>query len=314
MSHYNYLKIDFYGQFNADTIHKLTYPEPYNVMDSAALLWLNPVTDPRAIRTLFPIAKHGYKVHRDVNGTYFSLLTRYDRDARQGYVAITVMIGAQYESIVNGKAIFELLNLLKTNVLDTNRFTVEAVEQCLIASSMPVVNAEPLRITPVQALSQQAFRVYSTDEELYDIFQFPQQKEYDLYGEVFLINKMWCNNTVPGVPLLTSPISRAYSMQSPANAATNTGNSQHKAYISKLGVPVITFLLGAALATGVTYYFMRNNGPGDDGVKIKPATEVIDNATIAKKTLRNNSSVEARPDTDTVALKHTSQDSIKHHQ
>ena len=47
MSNYDYLKIDFYGQFNADTIHKLTYPEPYNPMDSSSQVLLNPITDHR---------------------------------------------------------------------------------------------------------------------------------------------------------------------------------------------------------------------------------------------------------------------------
>ena len=257
MSNYNYLKIDFYGQFNDDTIHKLTYPEPFKPMvttrtpiafaqEKESVLWLNPITDPRAIRTLFPMAKYAYKVHRDTNGTYFSLLTRYERDARQGYVAITVMIVAQYESLINGQMIFNLLNLLKTNVLDTNDITAEAVEQCLIASQMPTINVAPPRITQVQNRNQQAFRMYNSNEELYDIFQFPQQKEYDQYGEVFLVNKFWCNNTVPGVALLTSPIIKTYNVSKPANvicdSTTQTGNTLNITYkkpgFAPLSIPV----------------------------------------------------------------------------
>ena len=246
MSPYNYLKIDFYGQFNDDTIHKLTYPEPFNPIDAASQLWLSPITDPRAIRTLSPMAKYGYRVHRDINGTYFSLLTRYERDARRGYVAITVMIAAQYESLIDGKAIFNLLNLLKTNVLDTNNITAVAVEQCLGASNMPSKNVAPPSITPVQSSSQQALRVYSSNEELCDIFQFPGQAEYDLYGEVFLINKLWCNSTVPGVTLITSPIIKTYSVAMPegvtCESTTQTGNilniTYHKPGYAPLVIPV----------------------------------------------------------------------------
>lgn len=246
MSNYNYLKIDFYGQFNDDTIHKLTYPEPFNPMDASSLLWLNPITDPRAIRTLFPMAKYGYKIHRDANGAYYSLLTRYERDARQGYVAITVMIGAQYESVINGKAIFNLLNLLKTNVLDTDNITATAVEHCLIACQMPTLNVAPLSITQVQNRSQQAFRVYNSNEELYDIFQFPKQSEYDQYGEVFLINKFWCNNSVQGLALLTSPIIKTYNVIKSSNvtcdSTTQTGNAlnitYNKAGFAPLTIPV----------------------------------------------------------------------------
>ncbi|MBR5640332.1 MAG: hypothetical protein IKW83_11490 [Muribaculaceae bacterium] len=260
MSNYNYLKIDFYGQFNADTIHKLTYPEPYNPMGSASQLWLNPITDPRVIRTLFPMAKYGYRVHRDANGTYYSLLTRYERDARQGYVAITVMIGAKYESLINGKAIFNLLNMLKANVLDTDNITSRAVEQCLIASQMPTINASPMRITQVQNRSQQAFRVYNTNEELYDIFQFPKQAEYDQYGEVFLINKFWCNNTVPGVALLTSSIIKTYSVTKTDNvkcdSTTQTGKTLNITY-NKPGFAPYTIPL---TINGINNQYVRYDG------------------------------------------------------
>ena len=260
MSNYNYLKIDFYGQFNDDTIHKLTYPESFNPIDTSSLLWLNPITDPRAIRTLFPMAKYGYKVHRDANGTYFSLLTRYERDARQGYVAITVMIGAKYESIINGKAIFDLLHLLKTNVLDTNNITAVAVEQCIIASQMPALNAAPLSIKPVQNYGQQAFRVYSSNEELYDIFQFPNQAEYDQYGEVFLINKLWCNSTVPGVALLTSPIIKTYSVTKTNNvkcdSTTQTGNTLNITYNKPGYAPLVV----PVTINGINNQYVRYDG------------------------------------------------------
>ena len=271
MSNYNYLKIDFYGQFNADTIHKLTYPEPFNPMaGTAAQLWLNPITDPRVLRTLFPLAKYGYRVHRDANGTYFSYLTRYERDARQGYVAITVMIGAQYESIINGKAIFNLLNLLKTNVLDTNNITAAAVEQCLIASNMPAISATAPHISAVPSRSQQAFRVYSSNDELHDIFQFPKQQEYDQYGEVFLINKLWCNSSVPGVALLTSPIIKTYSVTCPANvqcdSTTQTGMTLTITY-TKPGYAPLTV---PVTVNGINNQYVRYQGatitiltPGD---------------------------------------------------
>ena len=260
MSNYNYLKIDFYGQFNADTIHKLTYPEPYNPMGSSSQLWLNPITDPRVIRTLFPMAKYGYRMHRDSNGTYYSYLTRYERDARQGYVAITVMIGAQFESLINGKAIFNLLNLLKTNVLDTNNITAAAVEQCLIASYMPTVNAAPLRITWVQNRSQQAFRVYSSNEELYDIFQFPKQAEYDQYGEVFLVNKFWCNNTVPGVALLTSPIIKTYSVTKPANVKCDSTTQTGKTLNITYNKPGFAPLVIPVTINGINNQYVRYEG------------------------------------------------------
>ena len=101
MTNYNYLKIDFYGQFNADTIHKFTYPEPYNPMGGSSQVWLNPITDPRALRTHFPMAKYAYRIHRDSNGIYYSYITKYEKDTRQGYVVITVMIGSQYELLIN---------------------------------------------------------------------------------------------------------------------------------------------------------------------------------------------------------------------
>ena len=230
MSNYNYLKIDFYGQFHADTIHKLTYPEPYNPNMGTAMMWLNPIKDPRNMRTLFPTAQYGYKLHRDNNGVYYSLLTKYKEDTREGYISITVMVGQQYEGQISGKAIFNLLNMLKTNVLDTNNFTVEAVEQCLRDCQLPAINAMPMRISPVSNIPSSALRTYTTNEELYDIFLFPRQPDYSRFGDIFLINKAWCAAGVPaGVTLLTNPLIRTYKVVKPAGVqcddSTQTGKS-----------------------------------------------------------------------------------------
>ncbi len=291
MSHYNYLKIDFYGQFNDDTIHKLTYPEPFNPMEASALVWLNPITDPRAIRTLFPLAKYGYRVHRDANGTYYSLLTRYERDARQGCVAITVMIGAQHESVINGKAIFDLLNLLKTNVLDTDNITATAVEHCLIASKMPLIDVAPISIAAVPSLSGQAMRVYGSNEHLYEIFQFPKQQEYDQYGEVFLINKFWCHDSVPGVALLTSPIIKTHNVADTlSHNAINTGDDtllaptakkKQQPALSRWLLPFLTFLLGAAIAAGITWFLMKDSSNGI--IEPSQAIELSDTAILANQ-------------------------------
>lgn len=260
MSNYDYLKIDFYGQFNADTIHKLTYPEPYNPMDSSSQVWLNPITDPRSMRTLFPVAKHGYRIHRDSNGTYYSFITRYERDSRQGYVAITVMIGAKYESIISGKNIYDLLNILKTDVLDNDNFTVEAVEQCLEACNMPQHRVQPMRFMPVEPNWKQAFRVYSTNAELYDIFQFPDQADYDQYGEVFFISKFWCNNSVPGVDLLTSNIIKTYTVSKPSNVAcegsVKTGETINLTYTKPGFAPLVIPIT----VSGINNQFLHYEG------------------------------------------------------
>ncbi|MBR2147263.1 MAG: hypothetical protein IJ925_07585 [Muribaculaceae bacterium] len=247
MSNYNYLKIDFYGQFNADTIHKLTYPEPYNPNQGSAMMWLNPIKDPRNMRTLFPLAQYGYKLHRDSNGTYYSLLTKYDQDAREGYVVITVMIGHQYEGQISGKTILNLLSTLKTKMLDTNIFSQAAVEQCLMECQMPVLNASPMRIMQVSNIPSSALRTYATNEELADIFLFPNQPEYSRFGDVFVINKAWCVNGVPaGVSLLSSPLLRSYHVVKPANvqcdATTQTGKTLMITYtkpgFAPLNIPV----------------------------------------------------------------------------
>lgn len=247
MSNYNYLKIDFYGQFNADTIHKLTYPEPYNPNQGSAMMWLNPIKDPRNMRTLFPQAQYGYKLHRDSNGTYYSLLTKYDQDAREGYVVITVMIGQQFEGQISGKTILNLLSTLKTKMLDTNNFSSAAVEQCLMACQMPVLNASPMRIMQVSNIPSSALRTYATNEELNDIFLFPNQPEYSRFGDVFVVNKAWCVNGVPaGVSLLSSPLLRSYHVVKPANvqcdATTQTGKTLMITYtkpgFAPLNIPV----------------------------------------------------------------------------
>lgn len=260
MTNYNYLKIDFYGQFNSDTIHKFTYPEPYNPMGGASQVWLNPITDPRALRTHFPLAKYAFRIHRDRNGIYYSYLTKYEKDARQGYVAITVMIGSQYESFINGVAIFNLLNLLKTKVLDTENFTAPAVEQCLAECHMPAQNVAPIRVTPLQPTGGQAFRVYSTNDELTDIFQFPKQIEYDKYGDVFLVNKFWCNSSVPGLALLSSPIIKTYNIVKPASVSCDNSIQTGKTLSVTYNKPGFAPLTVPIVINGTNNQYMKYEG------------------------------------------------------
>ena len=260
MTNYNYLKIDFYGQFNADTIHKFTYPEPYNPMGGASQVWLNPITDPRALRTHFPMAKYAYRIHRDSNGIYYSYLTKYEKDSRQGYVAITVMIGANYELLINGSAIYNLLNLLKTKVLDTENFSAQAVEQCLAESRMPAQNVAPMRIMPLQPSGAQAFRVYSTNDELIDIFQFPKQVEYSKYGEVFLVNKFWCASSVPGVMLLSSPIIKTYNVVKPASVSCENSIQTGKTLSITYNKPGFAPLTVPVVINGTNNQYMRYEG------------------------------------------------------
>ena len=187
------------------------------------------------------------------------------------------MIGAQYDSVIDGKAIFDLLNQLKTNVLDTDNITATAVEHCLVACQMPTLNVATPVITPVQNLSQQAFRVYGSNEELYDIFQYPEQSVQEQYGEVFLINKFWCNNEVPGVEQITSPISRSSShlTQSTTHVPSSTSHATHLKWL----IPILSFLLGAAIASVVTLMVVKDKG-GNETTEQTPATEVTDTATV----------------------------------
>lgn len=231
MANYNYLKIDIYGQFNNDTVHKFTYPEPYNPLQRAAMAWLNPIKDHRNdMRSFFPSADYCYKIHRDNNGVYYSLIMRNAEDVRGGYIMITVMCPNTHIKMINGKSVFELLNLLKIRVVEAKNFNAPTVENCLAASGMTQQQqvAPPFAALPATATAQIAYRVYSSPQELFDLFQFPKQDDYNKFADVFFVKQIWAQAVPQTITRLTAPIRRIYNIVKPASvqaqneAVTNT--------------------------------------------------------------------------------------------
>ena len=218
MANYNYLKVDFYGQFDNDTIHKLCYPEPYNRANAAAVAWLNPIKDYRnSMRTLFPTANNCYKIHLDNNGVYYSMLFRNADDTRGGYVMITTMIALNYVKLIDGEAILTLLNLLKRKVVDAKNFTPAAVEECLVASGMPQQQTAMPLIKPISGGSTSlAYRTYASNDELIALFQFPRQADYMRFADVFFVPKQWTPQAGASIQPLTTPIKRTYIVMKPA--------------------------------------------------------------------------------------------------
>ena len=218
MANYNYLKVDFYGQFDNDTIHKLCYPEPYNRANAAAVAWLNPIKDYRnSMRTLFPTANNCYKIHLDNNGVYYSMLFRNADDTRGGYVMITTMIALNYVKLIDGEAILTLLNLLKRKVVDAKNFTPAAVEECLVASGMPQQQTAMPLIKPISGGSTAlAYRTYASNDELIALFQFPRQADYMRFADVFFVPKQWTPQAGASIQPLTTPIKRTYIVMKPA--------------------------------------------------------------------------------------------------
>ena len=218
MANYNYLKVDFYGQFDNDTIHKLCYPEPYNRANAAAVAWLNPIKDYRnSMRTLFPTANNCYKIHLDNNGVYYSMLFRNADDTRGGYVMITTMIALNYVKLIDGEAILTLLNLLKRKVVDAKNFTPAAVEECLVASGMPQQQTAMPLIKPISGGSTSlAYRTYASNDELIALFQFPRQADYMRFADVFFVPKQWTPQAGTSIQPLTTPIKRTYIVMKPA--------------------------------------------------------------------------------------------------
>ena len=237
MANYNYLKIDFYGQFDNDTIHKLTYPEPYNRANVSATAWLNPIKDYRNnMRTMFPAVTTCYKIHLDSNGVYYSMIFKNADDTRGGYVMITTMISNNYTRLIDGEAILSLLNLLKRKVVDAKSFTPSTVESCLVASGIPQQQAAMPVITPISGAAPSiAYRTFATNDELMDLFQFPRQADYNRFADVFIVPQQEVSQAVPtSATKLTAPIKRTYNVLKPASVQVKglpeTGNQLNVTY------------------------------------------------------------------------------------
>ena len=231
MSDYGYIRVDFHGQFvsasgASDTIHRFVYPVPKSNVDVPSNWWLDPITDPRNEIRLFNGAESCYKLLINGYGTYYSLITRNRRDARGGMVLITVMVEKGYR--IDGKQMVELLDMLKTEMLDADQWGNDIVERCLDAFGfVPSQTAADIvsRLPSAGVSPPQAIRFYSTPEEMADFFSFPEQNAYRSYpgGILFALKQYELQQAV--VPIITSPLQRMFRIVKPKNCLVTGASS-----------------------------------------------------------------------------------------
>ena len=244
MGNYNYIKVDFFGQFvsasgASDTIHKFTYPVPKSTVDEPSNWWLDPITDPRNEIRLFNNAESCYKLLSNGYGTYYSLITRNRRDARGGMVLITVMVEKGYR--VDGKKMVKLLELLKTEMLEADQWSNDIVEQCLAESGFEPSQAAvpaPSRQPSAGMNPARAIRLYVAPEDMEGYFSFPEQDAYKAYPGGILFAQGQYKPLQAVVPIITSQLQRMFRIIKPKNChVTGTASS-----LVKEGTPLrLTF-------------------------------------------------------------------------
>lgn len=234
MSNYSYIKVDFYGQFvsaagASDTVHRFTYPVPMTKVDAPTNWWLDPITDPRNEIKSFNNADCCYKLLSNAYGTYYSLITPNRRDARGGMVVITVMV--ENGRRTDGRKILNLLDRLKTEMLDADVFNNELVEACLEQCGFEQgagAQGQPARLPSPGLNPALALRFFTSPNELAGFFTFPLQEAYKPYigGILFADIKYKPLQDGRMLPVVTAPLKRIFHITKPNNChVTGTANA-----------------------------------------------------------------------------------------
>lgn len=244
MGKFNYIKVDFFGQFvsaagASDTIHRFTYPVPKSNVDEPSNWWLDPITDPRNEIRIFNNADICYKLLVNGYGTYYSLITQNRRDSRGGMVLITVMLEKGHR--VDGKMMVRLLGMLKNEMLEADQWSNDIVERCLETCGFApseATAATPTKQASAGMNSARAIRLYVAPEEMENYFSFPEQDAYKPYpgGILFAMGQYKPLQAV--LPIVTAPLQRVFRIVKPKNChVTGTANS-----LVKEGTPLrLTF-------------------------------------------------------------------------
>ena len=190
----DFIKIDLYGQFGDDTRHECTYPvklaNQYSFSEET--VWAKSISDPRGIHG--KICKAGtdcYVMWANQYGNYFSYITRNTQDSRGGMAMVTFFVARN--KVCDGRDVLTSLKKLSERLIENGDYSSIGIEEDInparIISSFHVIPQKMLKKDAVPTEPRYAYKEYTDDSELEEIFTFIEQQEYASYDKIILVKK-----------------------------------------------------------------------------------------------------------------------------
>ena len=177
------------GQVNNDDKIVFTYPKPFDsVHYSSEDEWLKSLPETRVARNFD--SDKVYVYWKNEYGNYYSLIVPNALDPRGGKLMLTIF--TEKYIVSSGKLVVDTL-LKLGNVFGP------IVENLRMGLSQEIIEALDNRLSVLEesyckdstyngsAEKKYAYRFYSTQEELDNIMQFPNQEEYRVYKKILIV-------------------------------------------------------------------------------------------------------------------------------
>ena len=200
--------------------------------------------DNKWVTRLFHAREHGRSLLKDdstkecfviwydeVNGWNYGVILHSPTDTRDGYVMIVVCTGNCI--IDSGESVINMLHDL-TQLFLSNQFqTIQDLqERCKDKVASIVSTVRLSLIQPMYSDSNKkgnAFRIVRSKEDLLNIFQYPNQKEYGRYERVFLVSSADIVELAKaGYVEIKEPVRKVYNVILPVNG--NVSSNKHTVY------------------------------------------------------------------------------------
>ncbi len=172
--------IDVFGQFdNKGTDHYYTFAPGVQSTE-----WKRYINDPRELP---PALKQSYALWCTMGeGWWLSAIRKNPHDNRGGWAMLSICIGNNRP--VDGLSALRLVDMAYEHfVLSRNWHDADTNKWLVSNGDIEVRPCAPVAFTLSGMLGNSAFRTYSSDIELNNIFAFPSQEGYGQYARLFVV-------------------------------------------------------------------------------------------------------------------------------
>lgn len=214
------IKIALSGQFNNGTNIVFTYPEKFNpTINTGKNEWLRTLGETRDARVFN--SDETFAFWKSKLGNYYAIIVPNDKDPRNGYIMLTLFLGRYVAT--SGKTIVDKLRELADLLIkqDSNKkYPIKEpdekkIEDILYLLENHLTTDKSTYTDPTSKIK--AFRIYSTEEDLGNILQNPNQKEYEAYERLLIVSRGYIpsNFAAQDYKEITSQIKKTYRIQKP---------------------------------------------------------------------------------------------------
>ncbi len=267
------IKIALYGQFNNDTTYGFTFPDDFNsaMTMTAKEEWMRTISDPRDDARVFNTSRI-YTVWKNADGgNYYGVIVPNKKDTRNGYILLVLYIDKQLPR--SGTVIIDALAFLEKKLIEEGVRDKQMVAQYVDGiRSQFIVDVSGAATAPAAKTQTRAYRLYSNEQELAELFYYPNQEAYAPYNRVlFVPQEAAPQNAIANFQQLSNSIRRSYSILCPegvsADRKTVTDDGKFVVTYTKAGYSPTQYEITVKNANSKLYTIEGNT------VRVKDAAE-----------------------------------------